>query len=111
MKRIEKIIEFRKKHKTRNYIFLKHKILFIVYILFLFKYEDKPIKQIEIFNINQFFNTTIKPNSILIFENNPYHYECTPGYTKYFLDLGFDIDIIMTSEGKGIFFFLGKIRI
>ena len=93
--------------KSRNCIILKQKIIFIKYLLYLFNYEDKT-KQIEIFNINQFFNTTIKPNSILIFEIYTFHYECTPGYTKYFLDLGFNVDIIMTNKGKGIFTFFGK---
>ena len=93
--------------ESRNCVILKQKIIFIMCLLYLFNYEDKT-KQIEIFNINQFFNTTIKPNSILIFEIYTFHYECTPGYTKYFLDLGFNVDIIMTNKGKGIFTFFGK---
>ena len=45
----------------------------------------------------------IKNYSILIFEHNPYHYECTPGFTKYFLDLGYNIDIIMHRMGQDTF--------
>ena len=32
-------------------------------------------------------NYNIKSNIVLIFEPASYHQECTPGYTKYFLDL------------------------
>jgi len=66
------------------------------------------INQIEIFNITQFFNTTIRTNSVFIFEKNNFHYECTPGYTKYFLDLDFNVDIIMTEMGNESFIFLNQ---
>jgi hypothetical protein len=33
------------------------------------------------------------------------HYECTPGFTKYFLDLGYNVDIIMTQIGNESFIF------
>ena len=103
----KKIICFRIKKalQSSKYKFSFHKIIIIIFLLILFKSEDKSKKQIEIFNIKQFFNTTIKSNSILIFEKNSYHYECTPGFTKYFLDLGFNVDIIMTIKGKEIFTF------
>ena len=109
-------IYFRKKNvkikkNSRKYV-SHHKIFLIIYLLIFFKYEDKSIKPIDIFNIEQIFNITIKSNSILIFEKNPFHYECTPGFTKYFLDLGFNVDIIMTNEGKDIFnFFLDNKRL
>lgn len=81
------------------------KIIIILCLSILFKFLRNTINKIEIFNIKQFFNATIRTNSILIFENNNYHYECTTGFTKYFLDLGFNIDIIMTEIGKGSFIF------
>ena len=70
-----------------------------------FKSLKNTNNQIEIFNIKQFFNTTIRTNSVLIFEKNYFHYECTPGFSKYFLDLGFNVDIIMTEIGNESFIF------
>ena len=50
-----------------------------------------------------FFNTTIKNNTILIFEPNKYHQECIPGFSKYFLDLGYNIDILVHKSGNDCF--------
>ena len=41
------------------------------------------------------FNSTQR--KALIIELNPCHGECIPGYVKYFLDLGYDLRIIMNS--------------
>ena len=38
-------------------------------------------------------------DSILIFEPFKFHYECTPGFSKYFTDLGYNVDIIMNKIG------------
>ena len=54
---------------------------------------------IELRSLNELFNITIKRNTILIFEPNKYHHECTPGYTKYFIDLGYNVDILMHISG------------
>jgi len=95
------------KKKTRNISKYKFfiKTITILCLSILFKSLGNKINQIEIFNIKQFFNITIRTNSILIFEKNHYHYECTPGFTKYFLDLGFNVDIIMTKNGNESFIF------
>ena len=42
-----------------------------------------------------FLNSSIYPKSVAILEYNPYHLECLPGYTKYFTDLGYYVDIII----------------
>ena len=56
------------------------------------------------YNLTNFvFNHEIKNNSILILETNRYHYECTPGYSKYFIDLGYQVDIIIHSMGINAF--------
>ena len=81
------------------------KVIIILFLTILFKSLGNTINQIEIFNIKQFFNTTIRNNSILIFERNTIHCECTPGFAKYFLDLGFNVDIIMNKIGKETFIF------
>ena len=45
--------------------------------------------------IIKFLKSSIYPKSVLIFEYNTYHLECLPGYTKYFTDLGYNVDIII----------------
>ena len=51
----------------------------------------------------QSFNISTESNKILIFEPNNYHYECTPGYTKYLIDLGYNVDILMHFSGINCF--------
>ena len=50
-------------------------------------------------NFIEFFNNTINKKTILIFESRNFHNECTPGYTKYFIDLGYNVDILMRYQG------------
>ena len=54
-------------------------------------------------NINDLLNCNIKHNTVLIFEPAFYHHECTPGYTKYFLDLQYNVDIILNNLGCNTF--------
>ena len=94
------------KNELRNISkYKKFKTIIILCLIILFMSLGYTINQIRIFNIKQFFNNTIRTNSILIFEKNNFHYECTPGFTKYFLDLGFNVDIIMRENGNGSFIF------
>ena len=58
------------------------------------KYK-KQNNYIENDQIIQFLKSPIYPKSVLIFEYNNYHLECLPGYTKYFTDLGYNVDIII----------------
>ena len=44
-----------------------------------------------------------KKNTILIFEPNLFHHECLPGYSKYFLDLGLNVDILIHTSGINSF--------
>ena len=32
---------------------------------------------------------------VIIFEPNAYHYEILPGFAKYFLDLGYEVDLLV----------------
>ena len=50
-------------------------------------------------------NCNIKNNTILIFEPALYHHECTPGFAKYFLDLGYKVDVILDGFGCNTFCF------
>ena len=55
----------------------------------------------------------ISKKKVLIFEPFLYHYECTPGFSKYFIDLGYNVDIIMRNAGLSSFAFfkdINKIR-
>ena len=54
-------------------------------------------------SFSNIFNDTIKTNTILLFEPNPFHQECTPGYTKYFIDLGYDVDVLIHVSGNDSF--------
>ena len=79
--------------------------LFIIFVDNIFKYITKRInldnrqKNFKIFFANELLNNTIKNNTILIFEPNIFHHECTPGYTKYFIDLGYNVDLLMFPFG------------
>ena len=53
----------------------------------------------NIYPINELFIHKIDSNTILIFEPFKYHYECTPGFSKYFIDLGYKVDIVMSKIG------------
>jgi len=90
---------------SKNKLLIKLIIILCLCLFIYFRALRNTIYKIETFNIKKFFKTTIRNNSILIFEKNDYHYECTPGFTKYFLDLGFNVDIIMTNAGKESFIF------
>ena len=54
-------------------------------------------------SIYSLFQYNISYNTVLILETFPYHYECTPGFAKYFIDLGYKIDIIMRYYGISSF--------
>ena len=101
-----------KKKKKRNLSKSKFliKTIIIFFLSILFSRLIKTINEIEVFKIQQFFTTKIRTNSILLFEKNYFHYECTPGFVKYFLDLGFNVDIIMTEIGNETFIFFEKTK-
>ena len=52
-----------------------------------------------LYRINDLLKIKIKKNAILIFEPFEYHYECTPGFLKYFLDIGYNVDLIINNIG------------
>ena len=79
--------------------------LFIIYLkIILFKGIKESILTLpNSNNINDLLNCNIKNNTVLIFESEFFHHECTPGYTKYFLDLGYNVDIILDNFGSNSF--------
>ena len=61
-----------------------------------YSYNTLNIKYINISTLYEFMNITKFKNKILFFEPNYHHHECIPGFTKYFIDLGYDVDILLT---------------
>ena len=57
-------------------------------------------------SVSDLLNNNIKNNTVLIFEPAFYHQECTPGFAKYFLDLGYNVDAILDVFGLIPFPFL-----
>ena len=55
----------------------------------------KPQNYLEKKSLDELFTSKVKKHSILIFEPNKYHHECIPGYSNYFLNLGYNVDIII----------------
>lgn len=50
-------------------------------------------------NSTEFLTTPIRNNSILLIEPNFCHGEVLPGMARYFLDLGYNVDVIMDIKG------------
>ncbi len=49
----------------------------------------------EVNSLYDFKYCKVREKSVVIFEPNPYHHECLPGYTKYFTDLGYNVDTLI----------------
>ena len=88
-------------------------IIFLRNIFSVYNSENKSHKIISILGIKiklkrnlikiqkdyeKFMMHQVKNNSVLITELNSYHGECLPGMTKYFLDLGYNIDILLNDK-------------
>ena len=90
-------------NKRLKYIFLLILTLDLIklQILLIGKKNEIELKKriIKKYNFTEFLNNTINKKTILIFESRNFHNECTPGYTKYFIDLGYNVDILMRYEG------------
>lgn len=64
---------------------------------------NKTIDGFNCGNIGSFITEDDKSKKVLLLEFNPYHHECMPGYTKYFLDLGYQVDIFILSNYENCF--------
>ena len=93
------MIEF-KYIKILNLTFL---MVIKIYINILLYSKKNHLDKIKERNFLDLFNSTIKKNTILIIEPNLYHQECIPGFSKYFIDLGYNVDILMHDSGNGCF--------
>ncbi len=45
--------------------------------------------------IKKFISSPVEDNTVAIFEPNNYHHECIPGYAKYFVDLGYNVELLI----------------
>lgn len=52
---------------------------------------------------NKFISHLIKPKTVLIIELNDCHWETMPGLCKYFLELGYNVDLLTRSPAEKIF--------
>ena len=82
-------------------------ILYIIYKYYKTKLETiilakTPISLKKI-PLKEMFNNIVKKKTVLIFEPNNYHFECLPGYTKYFIDLGYNVDILSLNNSLDSF--------
>ncbi len=54
------------------------------------------IQQIsEVKNFSAFLDSKSEAGKVLIFEPNECHQECIPGFAKYFIDLGYKVDVLL----------------
>jgi len=57
------------------------------------------ITNIQQYSFYDLLKTNINNRTILIFEPRNCHNECTPGYSKYFIELGYNVDILLRKSG------------
>lgn len=60
--------------------------------------ETGLIKVLDTLSYVRFKNNKIRNNSVLIIEPNAYHGEILSGYSKYFQDLGYNVDLLLRHE-------------
>lgn len=65
--------------------------------------EFKKIDNLYCGNLESFIAKRSRDNSVLLLEPNSYHHECMPGYAKYFLELGYNVDVLVLEEGVDSF--------
>ena len=100
-------------HKYTKYRFLLFLVAIQIYIIKDPNYsilEESLLLKKRLRPFLYLFNKSVKiNNTILIFEPNKYHHECLPGYSKYFIDLGFNVDILLHTSGISSFILFKEI--
>ena len=101
-----------KRHKSNYYIRFCFIILLLCFVFLIYKNSMTQNENVlKVVTFYELFNKIGPINKrVLIFEPNYYHYECTPGFTKYFVDLGYNVDIIMQPSGIDSFIYFNKIE-
>ena len=61
-------------------------------------FKNKIYLEIENINLINFINANISDNTVLVSEFNNSHGEVIPGIVKYFLDLNYNVDILITNN-------------
>ncbi len=72
------IINRKARHKVRDFI------------------ENVSIK--DLFALKKYKKTLVTKNTVLLLETNDCHAECLPGFAKYLLDLGYNVDVLTLSS-------------
>ena len=100
-------------HKYTKYRFLLFLVAIQIYIIKEPNYsilEENLLVKKRLRPFLYLFDKSIKiNNTILIFEPNKYHHECLPGYSKYFIDLGYNVDILLHTSGISSFILFKEI--
>lgn len=65
--------------------------------------EFRKISNLFCGNLEDFISKKVQDNTVLLFEENSYHHECIPGYAKYFLSLGYNVDVLLQNVGVDSF--------
>jgi len=55
---------------------------------------------ISLNTFDDFLSSSPPSNTVLIFEPNNYHHECLPGYAKYFVDLGYSVEVLIKNGNE-----------
>ena len=77
-------------------------VVFFVLIYSNFSKEKNIIlkkNNLNVRTIYDLFVDEIKNNTILIFEPSYGHHECIPGFVKYFIELRYNVDILVHASG------------
>ena len=105
-----------KRHKHNKKIVIIF-ITILLYIIYSKQYNpeiekriDKVYNSFKIYQFEELFQSSVKHKTVLIFEANKYHFECLPGYAKYFVDLGYNIDILIYNFGIKSFCLFNEIN-
>ncbi len=85
---------FKQKHFHKKIIKILKAYLLFPYYLIKVKKLKKKTKRCYI----NYFSQHIRNNSVLLVEINSFHGECLPGAAKYFLDLGYNVDVILSKN-------------
>lgn len=85
-------------------------ILLLVQFYITFILLSKSKNHLAIISFDDIFNISIKTNTILIIELNEFHHECTPGYAKYFIDLGYNVDSLIHVNGIDSFSLFNEVE-
>lgn len=75
-----------------------HKVIRLLGIKLKIKIKNTTLSKTADNEFKTFIYHTIKENSVLLVELNQFHGECLPGMAKYFIDLGYNVDVLLNKK-------------